>query len=192
MKVTLVCEFFVAGKPQVAGSKNSFVPINKATGEPYRDKYGRVIVNTVDTNAEEGKAWRSIVVDAARPAFGVQPLLDSSSCLEIDFRLARPKGHYRTNGELRPSAPAAPDVMPDATKLTRCLEDGLKGVVWTDDARVTLQVVRKSYAEDGRIGAFVRIWRLPATVAELGVTLEPLIASPEALAHVAAQGSLFV
>jgi Holliday junction resolvase RusA-like endonuclease len=38
---------------------------------------------------------------------------------------------------------------PDVDKLSRCLLDSLKGVVWTDDSQVIVLSARKYYADAG-------------------------------------------
>lgn len=165
-RATLVCDFFVPGAPATAGSKKGF----------FNKRSNRVML--VDDNPR-GKLWMAQVAAFAQPvAPGV--LFDEPLAIEVELRLARPKGHSGKRG-LLPSAPAYPATIPDCTKLMRCLEDGLTGVLWRDDARIVSQLVRKVYTEDGRTGARVRVWTMPAAVRE----------APERAETVLIQGGLF-
>lgn len=44
---------------------------------------------------------------------------------------------------------------PDVDKLLRALMDALTGIVWVDDSQVSFVAVNKSYAWNGKPGAFV-------------------------------------
>lgn len=133
--------FSVAGRPATAGSKRAF---------PFKGKDGRLHVAVSDSSGEKGKSWRALLVDAARAVYGGPPL-DGPLVLDVRFRFERPKAHFRTVKKspdpiVRPNAPDFPAVKPDATKLLRALEDALTGVIWTDDARIVVQRVRKVYS----------------------------------------------
>ena len=148
--------FRVDGKPQPAGSKQSFVPLHKKTKQPFRRKNGGIVVSTVDAN-KKSKGWKQLVAKAASEAYQ-GPLLTGAIRLEVQFWIERPKCHYGTGRNasvLKASAPAFHLQAPDSTKYVRGLEDALKGIVWVDDC----QVVRQSVAKDwgARPGADVRI-----------------------------------
>lgn len=127
--------FFVAGTPATQGSKRGFV----------NPKNGRVIVTE---DCERNKDWRAqVAYEAQRQA---------ASCitgpveLRLAFKLKRPTGHYRTGkhaDKLRDSAPSYPTTKPDTTKLQRCVEDALKGIVWRDDSQVVKIIAVKLYAQ---------------------------------------------
>jgi Holliday junction resolvase RusA-like endonuclease len=142
-------EFFVPGKPATAGSKRGFV--NKKTG--------RVIM--VPDN-ERSVPWTTNVQGHALQAMHGKCVASGPVLLVISFVLDRPKGHYRTGkhaGELRPDAPAFSTSKPDCTKMLRCIEDALTGIVWKDDAQVALQITSKPYANPGETpGAQVRVY----------------------------------
>lgn len=153
-------EFVALGRAQPAGSKKA-IPIYRGTGTARRFT-GRAAV--VD-DAKRSKPWRAVVAAAAVDAFTVvgnaDGLLDGPLALEVDFYVARPRGHYGTGRnarQLRPSAPTYPAVRPDLTKLLRALEDALTGIVWRDDAQVVTQTARKWYGVPER--AEVRVDRL--------------------------------
>jgi Holliday junction resolvase RusA-like endonuclease len=70
--------------------------------------------------------------------------------MSLIFDMPRPKCHYRTgkrSAELKDNAPAYHAGRPDATKLTRAVEDALTGIVWRDDSQVAEQHVIKRYGE---------------------------------------------
>lgn len=148
MKIT----FTVHGKPQPAGSKSSFVPINKKTGQPYRSESGRVVVNTVDAN-KNAKPWQSEVRAAAR-AVHQGELLCGDLAVTMRFYVARPKGHFGTGKNaavLKASAPARPSVKPDVLKLARAVEDALTNQVYGDDAQIVDEVLSKFYGTPERV-----------------------------------------
>jgi Holliday junction resolvase RusA-like endonuclease len=130
--------FTVAGTPQPQGSKT----VARAVG-------GRSFVR------EDNPAtapWRHAVTAAAQQAMGDRPLLTGSLLLDVTFRFARPKSHYRTGrhaDELRADAPRFHDKRPDLDKLLRALGDALAGSVFHDDARVAEVCAVKVYGQPG-------------------------------------------
>ena len=137
--------FTAIGRPQPAGSKRAF-PIRR----------GGVVTGVATTEDNlKSRPWKDSVAAAAMDALpaGRDELLTGPLELTIDFYLARPAGHYgsgRNREIVKASAPAWPTTRPDATKLTRAVEDALTGLVWRDDAQVVLQVVRKLYGTPER------------------------------------------
>jgi crossover junction endodeoxyribonuclease RusA len=71
--------------------------------------------------------------------------------VDLEFRMPRPKGHYRTGRNaalLRDGAPGWPAGKPDIDKLARAVLDGLTaGGAWKDDSQVVMLVCRKMYAD---------------------------------------------
>ena len=135
--------FFVAGAPKTAGSKKAF----------YNPKLGRTMI----VDDAKNRDWKNACARAAAEAHQAPPLA-GPVLLTIVFQFLRPRSHFGTGrnaGVLRMGAPKAPAVKPDLTKLTRCLEDSLKGIVWRDDAQVVEQRTRKVYAD--KLGALVEI-----------------------------------
>lgn len=143
--------FFVHGKPEPAGSKRSFVPINKKTGQPFRSKEtGRVVVNTVDANPNSG-GWKDDVRAAAMPVRPAEPLTCALR-IKVCFFVARPKGHYgsgKNADRLKDSAPKFPTTKPDTTKLMRGLEDACTSILWKDDSQIVSQHIYKRYGTPG-------------------------------------------
>ena len=126
--------FFVPGLPKPSGSKKAF----------RHAKTSKVIV--VDA-CDGSRDWKTTVSQFALAArAGCRPM-DGPLRLVVEFRMPRPKAHYRANGELRDNAPAWHTNAPDATKLLRAVEDALNGVLWRDDRQVVLQSVYKAYGE---------------------------------------------
>lgn len=72
------------------------------------------------------------------------------------FAFPRPRGHYRANGTLRPSAPSLHAVRPDLDKLLRALLDAAtqSGII-RDDSQVYHIAAGKTYAEAGRTSLII-------------------------------------
>jgi len=138
--------FFVAGKPEPAGSKNAFPLKNRYTGQWLHDASGRPIVNVVDDNPKS-KDWKKTVAARAREVFHAFPTTDPL-VVWLTFFVVRPLGHMGTGrnaGMIKDSAPQYPDVKPDVLKLSRAVEDALTGIVWVDDAQIIEEHIRKKY-----------------------------------------------
>lgn len=151
---------FIPGKPQPGGSKRAF---------PFKRANGKLGVAVSDMNPNVG-AWRQDVLYAVQQAVTSTPgfPLQGPVRLEIGFVMPRPKGHYRVTKKnpvpvLRDDAPTWNTSAPDTTKLTRAVEDALKGVAWRDDAQVCSQECTKRYGE--KCGAWLRISAITETAA---------------------------
>lgn len=137
--------FQVYGTPRPGGSKR-----------PFRNKHtGRIALVESGKHTPEWRADVRAAAEAAMQANGV-PLMAGPLRLRAVFKLARPKGHYRKSGEVKPGAPDHPATKPDTTKLLRALEDALNGLVWLDDAQIVSQCAEKQYTT-GRPGAIVEV-----------------------------------
>lgn len=144
-------EFTVLGTPAPQGSKKGF----------YNKHIKRV--QLVDDNKEKLHTWRGDVVRAAVEARGDLPcpLFDGPVIVTVEFRFARPKGHYRTGRFahlLKDSAPRFPSGKPDIDKTLRATLDAITtSQVWADDKLVVEVHMRKRYADHGHPGATIRI-----------------------------------
>ena len=71
--------------------------------------------------------------------------------LALEFRIQRPKGHVRADGEsVRPSAPKHHTQRPDIDNLVKCVMDALTmAQVWEDDTQVFQVDARKIWTETG-------------------------------------------
>ena len=137
----ILTEFTVYGLPAQSGSKT---PI------PYHKPDGSLGVRTFDAS-KRMKPWKNQVSWAACKVYK-RPVFRNAVRLEIIFYLPRPKNQFKirkgaTSGILKDWAPPYPIVTPDLTKLVRCLEDALKGIIWKDDSQVVEQETRKLYGE---------------------------------------------
>lgn len=143
--------FFVPGHPATAGSKKAF---------PYRKATGGLGVRVTHDNPRT-TSWMSVVRHFAHEAMNERPPMQGPVQMSLVFLMPRPKGHYRTGKNshlLRDDAPRAPATKPDLTKLVRCAEDALRGVVWVDDSQVVSHVNSKHYAETSdSIGVSVHV-----------------------------------
>lgn len=163
MPETLFLAFRVIGEAKPAGSKNAFVPTNKITHQPYRDKGGRIIVNVVDSCKKSG-AWKKTVGDTAKIAMlkaGHPQPIGGPLRLVCRFYQTRPKNQFRTGKfaeVLRDDAPQFPLSKPDLTKLIRAAEDGMTNVVYSDDSIIVRQTATKEF---GRLDCLdVEIWKV--------------------------------
>lgn len=153
-------QFTVHGLAQSAGSKRAFA-YKKADGS------GKLGVRVADMNPKAAE-WKNLVRDKAAEAMAGVPLLDGPLCLEVIFFRPRPKGHYgsgRNAQMLKAGAARQPTTAPDTTKLVRCLEDALTGVVWRDDSQVVIQHAEKWYGDPARCEVAVE----PAIAADYGL-----------------------
>lgn len=141
--------FFVPGLPAPGGSKSAFVPTNRKTGEPYRGKGGRIIVNVVDSGGERTKNWRQNVVAAAFDAMKAADLAPLTGPIELEllFQMPRPKSHFRSDGfSLKPGAPQWHVIRPDCLKLARSTEDALSRICYADDSQIVRENIEKAFS----------------------------------------------
>jgi Holliday junction resolvase RusA-like endonuclease len=75
--------------------------------------------------------------------------------LTLDIYLPRPQAHFRTNGELKPNAPAWCTKKPDRDNVEKAIKDSVKGIVWYDDSQVCDGVTRKMYGDQPRVEIIV-------------------------------------
>lgn len=102
------------------------------------------------------KPWRLLVAEAAVRA-GV-PLLRGPVTMSVVFLFARPMGHFRRDGSLKPSAPKHHTVKPDGSKLIRSTEDALSKLLFEDDSRIVTGTWHKRYCVDNeRPGAIITV-----------------------------------
>lgn len=143
----LVLEVF--GTPRPKGSYRAIAGKGSALGRAF----------LVPSDSDEARAallaWKRAVAVSV-PAF-TKTLVDTALAVTIEFRLARPAGHFGARGNLKPSAPAFPRWKPDGDKLLRSTLDALKGVAFDDDARIVDMIACKRYADAKPVGATIVI-----------------------------------
>lgn len=123
-------QFTVFGVAQATGSARGFIPKG----------WKRPIITTTNRSA---KSWQALVAEGAGRALqGRGTLFHGPIRLDIAFYLPRPKS-------LAQSRDAAHIKKPDSSKLARCTEDALTGVVYRDDSQITDLHVTKQYAAIG-------------------------------------------
>lgn len=150
--------FTVYGKTEPAGSKNSYVPLDR-NGNPYRRAGGGVMVQTVDAN-KNAKSWKSQVAAAAGAAYRGE-LLTGPLKVTFQFFRPRPGGHFTSKGQLSKAGreAIAPTTKPDVLKLARAVEDACTGVLWRDDAQIVLEVLAKEWGEPARVEVIVETYQ---------------------------------
>jgi crossover junction endodeoxyribonuclease RusA len=112
-------------------------------------------------NCKRVKPWRLLVADAAVRAGA--SMLRGPVAMSAVFLFARPMGHYRKDGSLKPSAPEHHAVKPDGSKLIRSTEDALSRLVFEDDSRIVTGMWHKRYCVgQERPGAIITITQLKA------------------------------
>lgn len=126
-------------------------PRPRAFARRIGDKY---VARVFDAGTAE--AWKTQVALAATPARPAEPFAGAVA-MTISFVFRRPKSHYRTNGELKPTAPREFVSKPDADNLAKAVMDALTqlGGFWRDDSQITELRVWKSYGREP--GAIVSI-----------------------------------
>lgn len=84
--------------------------------------------------------------------------------IKVTFLFARPQSHYRTNGQLKPSAPRhCTSRIGDLDKLCRALCDALQGLCYLDDSQIIELNANRRYASiDERPSAIVTIQSVDA------------------------------
>ena len=102
------------------------------------------------------KPWRFAVSQAALDTG--EPMTDRPVMVQITFMFNRPKSHYNSKGQLKPTAPLYKQTKPDLDKLCRSTLDGLTNVLLKDDSQVVNLICCKIYAEKGELpGALITI-----------------------------------
>lgn len=137
----------ILGTPAPKGSSRAF----------FKAGMKRAVI--VKDNDARQRNWDALVREQAQNAWsGASPaFVDRPLAVTIEFRLARPSGHWSKRGGLVPSAPIAPRVKPDADKLARATLDALTGAVFDDDSRIVQLVISKRYAKPGDEGARITV-----------------------------------
>ena len=125
--------FTVLGKPAPQGSKRHV---------------GRGVMVE---SSKRCKPWRQ---DVRHTALDLRPdnwyaNMDAAISISVVFVFARPKNHFRTNGQLKPSAPIYCTArIGDVDKLARSILDSLAGVLFAADEQVINLIAQKRYAND--------------------------------------------
>jgi Holliday junction resolvase RusA-like endonuclease len=147
--------FFVAGKPETQGSKNAF-------GRVYKDREGRQRVAVAMTEQSKGLyAWRASI---GRVATLMRPVgwdMSGLFVLSALFYMPRPKLHFNSKNQLKPSAPLFHSAKGDADKLLRACGDALTKICYDDDALIVAASSLKLFCDPScGPGAHIKVSRL--------------------------------
>lgn len=141
--------FFVAGQPKAQPRARSFVLRGKG-GKPIMSHSGQPIIRVHEAGTAEH--WKSQIALAAKE-FVPMPPLQGPLRMDIEFRFPRPKGHFRSNGELKPSAPAWHTKKPDRDNCEKAVTDALKTLgMFCDDCQICAGEVSKKYSDAWGVG----------------------------------------
>lgn len=125
--------FTVLGKPAPQGSKRHV---------------GRGVMVE---SSKRCKPWRQ---DVRHTALDLRPddwyaNMNAAIALSVVFVFARPKSHFRANGQLKPSAPPhCTGRIGDVSKLVRAVEDAMTGIIYNDDAQIISLIAHRRFAND--------------------------------------------
>lgn len=145
----LITELWVPGNPATAGSKHAI---------PNQRKDGSLYTIMVPANNRQ-KDWQASVAYTARQTY-YDPPTAAPIRLHCLFTFVRPKSHTTKRGALSKGAAFHPTGhnVGDLTKLVRCVEDALTGIVWLDDSQVVEQCNAKYYGLQA--GVMVRVFEV--------------------------------
>lgn len=132
-------EFTVFGEPKTAGSKKAF----------YNPKMKRAFITDDNRTSRD---WKERVASSARQAYSGD-LLRHALTMRLVFFRPRPQGHFKGDGSFSKSGRESlvPATRPDVLKLTRAVEDALKGVTYADDAQIVTEILHKKWGEPARV-----------------------------------------
>ena len=140
--------FFVRGEPKAQ-------PRPKAFARKFGSKWS---ARVYDPGTAEN--WKSQIAMAAKELFPATPTEDPI-CLELDFKLPRPKSHHNSKGHLKESAPVYHTNKPDADNLEKAVMDALTQLgAWRDDSQVCIKRTTKRYVSEGFVGCCILIQTL--------------------------------
>jgi len=139
-------QFFAAGTPKGQPRARAFA---KKMG-------GKFVARMYDAGTAE--EWKTLIVLAANPHLPKSPIAGAIR-VDLTFYFPRPKGHFRSNGELKPNAPTWHTSKPDRDNAEKAVTDCLTQVgVFADDALICAGEVQKLYTPEGmRAGVLVKI-----------------------------------
>jgi Holliday junction resolvase RusA-like endonuclease len=140
--------FFVAGKPIPSPRPRGRINKSKFSGKLFTQTY---VPHTADD-------WKNCVRNDAKKAWekseeGFIPRpWEGPLCVSLTFYFPRPKGHFRTNGELKPNAPKWAEATKDRDNLDKVILDALTNIcIWRDDRQVCDGRIRKLYVHPGNL-----------------------------------------
>lgn len=125
--------FYVSGEPKAQARPRAFA----------FQKGGKTQVRVYDPKTAE--AWKTAIALAARES-GITKF-DGPVVIELYFSFRRPKHHFRTNGQIKESAPQFYTQKPDLDNAYKSTTDALTVVgAWGDDAQIVRATIDKGWA----------------------------------------------
>jgi Holliday junction resolvase RusA-like endonuclease len=125
----MIISVFVSGDPKGQPRPRAFAFNGKA--------------RVYDAGTAEG--WKSQIAEALKPWAGTME--PGPIAVRAAFYFRRPKGHFRTNGQIKPAAPARHTQKPDVDNLLKALLDcGSVIGLWRDDDQVVRADTSKHWA----------------------------------------------
>lgn len=137
-------EFRVSGIPKGQPRQKSFA-------RKFADGKYRAIRITPDT----AEFWKECIFEGAKPHIPATPF-DCPMSVVIRHFFPRPKSHFRSNGELKPTAPLFHVSTPDVDNLWKAFGDAMTTMgFWRDDSIVADTKITKEYGDFP--GALIKI-----------------------------------
>lgn len=134
--------FFVPGIPKGQPRARSFA-LRGRGGKVILSKKGQPIIRVYESGTAEN--WKSQVALAAKQ-FVPMPPLSAPLSVTLEFYFPRPKAHFRSNGELKPTAPIWHSGKPDRDNCEKAVTDALKLLgMFEDDGQICDGRVSKEY-----------------------------------------------
>jgi len=110
-------------------------------------------------SSKRSRPWRADVRSSVEASAPVNWELDGAMAVRLVFRFRRPKNHYNSKGELRPSAPQyCTSRIGDIDKMERLVLDAICSIAYHDDAQVVKMDSEKRYCRDlENEGVFIQV-----------------------------------
>jgi len=108
-------------------------------------------------NPKTANDWKMIIRHEAQKAWKDYPnQWLGPLCVNLTFYFPRPKNHFNSKGELKPTAPKWHTAKPDRDNLDKSVLDALTNLgIWGDDKQVCDGRVKKYYVPFGLIATGV-------------------------------------
>jgi Holliday junction resolvase RusA-like endonuclease len=141
--------FTVPGTPVAKGRAKSSSRIGK-------DGQGKQRVFTRHYTPEDTVVYENLVRLAAKEAMDGAGPFDSPMALIVAIYLPIPQSWSKKKQEKARTGLVGATKKPDADNVLKALKDGMNGVVYVDDARITDVTLQKRYALSPRVDVVAR------------------------------------
>jgi Holliday junction resolvase RusA-like endonuclease len=140
--------FTVPGEPVAKGRAKSSSRIGK-------DGAGQQRVFTRHYTPEKTERYENLVRLAAQHAMAGAALIEGPVQLTVAIYLPIPQSWSKKKQEKARTGLVGATKKPDADNVLKALKDGMNGVVYVDDARITDIILQKRYATAPRVDVIV-------------------------------------